>query len=315
MASDFAQFIFFDDGENEVFLCLPDLTDVGTSYLERKIVDWMDSCAALGNVSFSQSCALPSGKQGIFLRSPIDEGCHSNIGNRTMCARQQLKQIKSCNVGSQRVIITAWTVSSTCIGLTWEEIVAPLLVNQNRRHGVDEEMLLGNDFGCCKEIHVRLETFGGRMEGVPQNTRLRSYIHKENFILWFKHMEALDSGDMLHRRTGHPQCIRKHFLFWAFASIYEFLLAFYAGKTRKNNTQMIFVRFSSKKGVPPSSIGADAWNTHNIIVGYDWILKCFPTAVNRVQSILPTRTFVWTSDWATCAQIGSVRLQWLHHGA
>lgn len=56
-------------------------------------------------------------------------------------------------------------------------------------------------------------------------------------------------------------------------------------------------------------------DTYNIIVGYELILKCLPTAVNRVQSIFATRTLVLTSAWATCAHIGSVRLQWLHHGA
>lgn len=123
--------------------------------------------------------------------------------------------------------------------LTWEEKVAPLLVNQYRRHGVHEEMFFGNNFRCGIKIHVRLKTFAGRMKGVPQDTRLRSYIHKENFILRFKHMEALDTADLLHRRTGHPECIWKHFLFRPLAIVYEFLLAFDAGKERGTITQMI----------------------------------------------------------------------------
>lgn len=56
-------------------------------------------------------------------------------------------------------------------------------------------------------------------------------------------------------------------------------------------------------------------DTHNIIVGYDWMLKWWATCVKREQSILPTRTLVLVSAWATWPQMGSVRLQWPHHGA
>lgn len=78
-----------------------------------------------------------------------------------------------------------------------ERVVRVLLVNDDHRSGVNEEVLVGHFHICCVEIPECLVDFRRDIVRVPEIAGLLADVDKEDRVVGLENLEALRFGNLL----------------------------------------------------------------------------------------------------------------------